>query len=187
MASRDPSSTSPFRPAAWVVFFAALALGLQGPASAQDSKLNTSNLVTPKQKLDYTRDAISEMQEMLKSGANLLTSAKETEDAEDDKCVNGKLVQIRVLIGVAQSAQDAMKSFLSNNQAGKAQLELKKVMVAHGKAQEFLDQAGECVGINSTTEGDFDMDIEGDEDEELSEEDIFEDPTPPWVDVSPFD
>jgi hypothetical protein len=159
-----------------------------GDARAYDDDANgqayTPNSTNPKQKLDFAKQASTEIDDALVQVGKLKEIAEKDGDPDKIQCVRNKEASIRALVDVSKRANTALKSALQSNESELAEHEFRKVAVAVSKTRQFLAEAKACVGGGGSVAGNTDVEVTGGgllDDGELSDGglDVIEDLPPP--------
>ncbi len=163
----------------WMFWGLALVLGLCSPAAvAQDgtASVEAAAQTSPKEKLDFARNAITEMSDSLKSVEKFLEQATRDGDEELIQCVRIKQASVKALLDVSERANESMQEALASGNDGRAEHEFRKIAVSLSKIRQFTAEAEACIGQDGVTEGttEVDVDVKGitDGDETTSGDDI---------------
>jgi hypothetical protein len=132
-----------------------------GQAPGVSGQIELTSELTAKQKLEFSQNALSEMDEAVARVQKLLKTAEGTGEPEQIECVSVKLRAIKALREVASRSQGRMNEALAAGQDFKADTELRQISVALGKVRQFQAEAEACVGEAGTSQGDTIRDYDG--------------------------
>ena len=169
--------------------FCVVLLGPVVPTNANAQSATSQSAV--KQKLAFTRDAIQEMEDGVKSVTKLLDAAERDGDVDRIQCVRNKLASVRALLEVSQRAENSMKDALSSSDTQRSEHEFRKVAVAISKVRQFVAEAEACMGDTGAAVGTTEIEVtsEGiaktDDTEPLVDDDLVVGVDPPAT--SPFE
>ncbi|MCK6518594.1 hypothetical protein L6R46_26495 [Myxococcota bacterium] len=153
------------------LFVLIMALGFSSStALAQDpasqGEVVSGSSTSSSQKIQFGRDAITDMKETAEYVNGLLVAAQPEQDAVKIQCLNKKLSAVRALVQVSESALASMQEALSVGDDARADYEFRKIGVAKNKAVQFRGEADACVGEEGKAETQESAQYEG---AELSE------------------
>lgn len=140
-------------------------LSLALPAHAQSGvggEVAVTSDTTPKEKLDFARNALSEMQDASKRVEKLLDQAEKGGDPETIQCVRMKQASIRTLSQVSERAQASMSEAIAQGDDAMADHEFRKIAVAVSKVRQFAAEAEACLGEAGDADGVTDLQVEAD-------------------------
>ncbi|MEL6350034.1 MAG: hypothetical protein AAFV53_43435, partial [Myxococcota bacterium] len=115
------------------------------PAQAQQGPPNISaesaTQTTADEKLAFTRDALTEMNEALGLSTQYLEQAQADGDEDTIQCVRLKQASIKALRDVSERANMMMQDALSSGSPERSNHEFRKVAVALSKVRQFMAEA----------------------------------------------
>lgn len=145
-----------------------VALALMAPVGAAQawddatgSQINLASSTSPKQKLDFAKQAADEMDAAVIAVGKLKETAEKDGDPDKIQCVKNKEVAIKALVDVSRKSNAALKEALQAGQSDLAEHEFRKVAVARSKTSQFLAEARACVGGGGTVAGNTDVEVNG--------------------------
>jgi len=128
---------------------------------ATGSQINLASSTSPKQKLDFAKQAADEMDAAVIAVGKLKETAEKDGDPDKIQCVKNKEVAIKALVDVSRKSNAALKEALQSGQSELAEHEFRKVAVARSKTSQFLAEAKSCVGGGGTVAGNTDVEVNG--------------------------
>jgi len=137
-------------------FCVALTSMVSPPAMAQST---TAAQAGAKQKMSFSRDAIQEMQDGMKSVTKLLDAAERDGDVDRIQCVRNKSASVRALLEVSQRADNSMKDAIASGETQRAEHEFRKVAVAISKVRQFVAEAEACMGDTGAAVGTTEIEV----------------------------
>lgn len=140
---------------------ASISLGL--PAHAQQGvggEVAVTSATTAKEKLDFARQALIEMEDAAKRVDKLLDQAERGGDPDTIQCVRMKQASIRTLGQVSERAQASMSEAIAAGDDALADHEFRKITVATSKVRQFLAEAEACLGEAGSSDGVTDLQVE---------------------------
>ena len=145
---------------------AALALVVPGaPALAQEgggSGLELESTTTPREKVDFSRTALTEITDAVRAAGKLAESTESDGEPEAISCVNSKLSSIRTLQEVSERAQRDMNEALAGEDDSRADHEFRKIAVSVSKVRQFLSEAAACAGEEGALESQTEVKVQAD-------------------------
>jgi len=154
-------------------------LSVSGPLGAQPgSDDGEESVVVPMEKMadmspqemsDTADDLIDEMKGILKRVVELQQLARNQKDVIKLNCVNDKLLQLKQLLNIAESARTEMIEAIVNKDDGDRYHQFEQIVLVAEKVRVLRDEAEGCIGEELVFLGPTENDTEG--------PDITDDPT----------
>ena len=138
----------------------ALMPGLMSEAVAQDNTVEAANTTSPREKLDFASEAITEMDDAVKQTEKLQEQVTREGDEDIIQCVRIKLASIKALADVSERANDSMTDALADGNDERAEHEFRKIAIALSKVRQFVAEAEACVGQGGAVDGDTDVTVD---------------------------
>jgi len=105
--------------------------------------------MTPKEKSEFARSALEEMNAAVKKVENLLEQANKEKQTEAVECLSKKLTPMRTLVDVTRESTNSMQLAMAANDAAHTDTEFRKIAVALSKVRDFLQEALACGGSSA--------------------------------------
>ena len=141
----------------------ALALTFGAPVAAQDGEvsgqLEVTSATSAKEKLDFARDALAEMDSTKKRAEKLLDQAERGGEGDQIQCVRLKLASIKTLKQVSERAQSNMSEAIASENDLLADHEFRKIAVALSKVRQFIAEAEACMGEVGSADGSTEVSV----------------------------
>lgn len=158
------------------------AAAASAPALAQDSggssegstsgglsgQLEASAQLSPKEKREFSHNALVEMQNALMTVDKYLEQAEREQDEDRIQCVRLNQASIKAPADVSERADAAMREALAQGSEQRAEHKFRKIAVALSKVRQFVAEAEACIGQGGVAAGATQVDVT---DEGITEED----------------
>lgn len=125
--------------------------------------------LTPQQMGEQADGLIAKMQESLRRGVELQKVARQQKDVIKLNCVNDKLLQIKQLLNIAESARTNLVEAIAQQDEADRYHHFGQITIASEKVQTLSDEAEACVGEEIVFLGPTEVTVD--------EPDIPDDPT----------
>jgi hypothetical protein len=125
--------------------------------------------VSPQEMTSRAGSAVAEMEAVQSRLTSLQSSARESRDIIKLNCVNDKLLQVKQLLNIAESARVSLSGAISGRNEGDRYHQYTVITVSAEKARALRDEAEACVGEELVFRGRASIDVDA--------PDIADDPT----------
>jgi hypothetical protein len=144
----------------WMLIGGLALLGFTPNAQAQDDQVEAASSTTPKEKLDFAVEAITEMGEGVKTVEKLQEQVTRDGDEELIQCVRIKMASVKALTDVSERANESMTDALAEGNDERAEHEFRKIAIALNKVRQFVAEAEACVGQGGVVDGDTEVTVD---------------------------
>jgi|ETNmetMinimDraft_30_1059905.scaffolds.fasta_scaffold83994_1 hypothetical protein len=114
-------------------------------ARAADEESVPYNELTPRQRLDYSEDTVTEVKDAVRKVLKMVGVAQKDKEVLLLNCLNEKLAGLKALLKVVEDADLAMQEALARENNDLAAHEFQKIDMARGQAQQLIAEADACV------------------------------------------
>ena len=109
---------------------------------------------------DRGREALDEMRRVLSRVLELHEQARDSRDVVKLNCVNEKLIAIKGLLKISESAYNLLQEKIAQNKRSGAKHEYRKISIAKRNCSELAGESETCVGEFAVYSGDTDIELD---------------------------
>jgi hypothetical protein len=102
--------------------------------------------LSPREMTVMTEQVITEMKEMLRRVIKLQQAARKQKDVIKLNCVNDKLLQVKQLLNIAESASNDLVEAVAAENEGARYHQYSQITISHEKVTVLRDEAEACIG-----------------------------------------
>ncbi|MFH0902082.1 MAG: hypothetical protein V2A73_15740 [Pseudomonadota bacterium] len=121
----------------------------QNPAEPAPATAETAAM-TPQQMLAQASEYTTKMQEFMKRVIQLQEVARRNKDVIKLNCVNDKLLQVKQLLNIAESANINLQEAIARNDEDTRHHEFGRITIAYQQATVIGTEAENCIGEDLT-------------------------------------
>jgi hypothetical protein len=114
-------------------------------ARAADEDAVPYNELSPRQRLDYSEDTVTEVKDAVRKVLKMVEVAQKDKEVLLLNCLNEKLAGLKALLKVVEDSDMAMQEALARENNDLAAHEYQKIDMARGQAQQLIAEAEACV------------------------------------------